>query len=74
MVELDHILEPCLNLPPCLPFVLPVILTYMWLNNLGMITQPHCYNQTSFDNCVELWVLSLVEISCIFSTDSGGYK
>ena len=44
LVDLDPVLEPCLPLPPpCLPLVLPVILTYMWLNNLGMITQSHCY-------------------------------
>ena len=66
MVDLDPVLEPHLNLPPCLPLVLPVILTYMWLNILGTITQSHCYHQTSFDDCVELWMISLLEISCIF--------
>ena len=41
--------------------------TYLlWLNNLGMITQSRCYNWTSFDNCVELWVISFLEISCMF--------
>ena len=66
MVDHDPILELCLNLPPCLPFVLPGILTYLWLNNLGMITQSHCYDQTSFDDCVELWVIAFLEISHIF--------
>ena len=37
--------------------------TYLlWLNNLGMITQSHCYNLTSFDDCVKLWVISFLEI------------
>ena len=67
MADLDPVLEPCLNLPPCLPFVLPGMLTYMWLNNLGMITQSHCYDWTSFDDCVEAWVISFLEIGCIFS-------
>ena len=66
MVDLDPILEPHLNLPPSLPFVLPGILTYLWLNNLGMITQSHHYDWTSFDDCVELWVISFLEISHIF--------
>ena len=62
MVELDPVLEPCQNIPPCLPFALPVILTYMWLNNLGIITQSNCYGWISFDDCVELWVISLLAI------------
>ena len=37
MVDLDPILKPCLNLPPCLLLVIPVVPTYMWLNNLDMI-------------------------------------
>ena len=41
--------------------------TYLfWLNNLGMITQSHSYDQTSFDDCVELWVISFLEISHMF--------
>ena len=36
------------------------------VNTLCMITQSHCYNQTSFDDCVELWVISVLEISCAF--------
>ena len=41
--------------------------TYLlWLNNLGTITQSHCYNWTSFDDCVELWVISFLEIGCMF--------
>ena len=66
MVDPDPILEPRLNLPPCLLYVLPGILTYMWFINLGMITHLHCYDWTSFDDCVELWVISLLEISHIF--------
>ena len=31
MVDFDPVLEPCLNLPPCLPFILPVVLTFLWL-------------------------------------------
>ena len=58
--------RPHLPLPPYLLFVLPVIITYMWLNNLGVITHSHSYNWTSFDHCVELWVISLLEISHIF--------
>ena len=49
MVDLGPVLEPCLNLPPFLPFVLPVIITFPWLNNLDMITQSHCYNWTFVD-------------------------
>ena len=66
MVDLDPILESHLNLPPCLPFLLPGILTYLWLNNLGTITQSHCCNQTSFDDCIELWVISVLEMGHIF--------
>ena len=66
MVDLDPVLEPHLNLPPCVLFVIPVILTYVWLNSLGMVTQSHCYDWTSFDDCVELWVISLLEIGCLF--------
>ena len=41
--------------------------TYLlWLNTLGMITQSHCYNWTSFDDCVEFLVISLLEISHMF--------
>ena len=41
--------------------------TYLlWLNTLGMITQSPCYDQTSFDDCVELWVISLSEIGHMF--------
>ena len=74
MVGLDPVLEPHLPLPPCLPLVLPVILTYMWLNNLGMITQSHCYDWTSFYVCVELWVDFPPGNQLYLSTDSSGYK
>ena len=50
MVDLDPVLEHHLPFPPCLPLVLPVIFTYMWLNNPGMIRE----------------MISLLEISCIF--------
>ena len=41
--------------------------TYLlWLNTLGMITQSHCYDQTSFDDCVELCVISFLEIGHMF--------
>ena len=33
---------------------------------LGMITQSHYYDQTSFYNCVELWVISVLEIGHVF--------
>ena len=36
------------------------------VNTLGTITQSHCYDQTSFDDCVELWVIPVLEISFIF--------
>ena len=72
MVDLDPVLEPHLPLPPCLPLVLPVILTYMWLNNLG--TMSHCYDWTSFDDCIELLVDFLPGNWLYLSTDSGGYK
>ena len=38
----------------------------MRLNTLGMITQSHCGDWTSFDDCVELWVISFLEIGHIF--------
>ena len=66
LVDFDPILEPCLNIPPCLLFILPGILTCSWLNTLGTITQSHCGDQTSFDDCVELWVISFLEINHIF--------
>ena len=74
MVDLDPVLEPCLPLPPCLLLVLLVILTYMWLNNLGMITQSYCYDWTSFDICVELWVDFPSGNQSDLSADSSGYK
>ena len=74
LVDLDPAHEPQLPLPPCLPLVLPVILTYMWLNNLGMMTQSHCYDWTSFDICVELWVSFPPGIQLYLSVDSGQYK
>ena len=41
--------------------------TYLlWLNSLGMITQSHGYHWTSFDDCVELWVISFLAISHMF--------
>ena len=65
MVDFDPILEPCLNLPPSA--IHSTRHTYLlWLNNLGMITQSHCCNSTSFDDCVELWVISFLEISHMF--------
>ena len=74
MVDLDPVFEPHLPLPLCLLLVLPVIPTYMWLNNLGMITQSHCYNQTSFDVCVELWVDFPPGNLLYLPTDSSGHK
>ena len=74
MVDLDPIIELCLSLPPCLLLVLPVILTYMWLNKLGMITQSHCYDWTSIDICVQLWVDFPPGNWSYLSTDSSGYK
>ena len=38
----------------------------LWLNTLGMITQSHFYDWTSYDDCVELWVISIPEISHMF--------
>ena len=41
--------------------------TYLlWLNTLGIITQSHCYDWTSFDNYDEMWVISFLEIGCMF--------
>ena len=40
------------------------------LNTLGMITQSHCYDWTSFDDCVEVWVISFLEIGHMFPVDT----
>ena len=74
MVDLDPVLEPCWPLPPCQPLVLPAIRACMWLKDLGTITQSHCYDQTSFDVCVELWVDFPPGNWSYLSTDCGGYK
>ena len=36
------------------------------VNTLGTITQSHCNDQISFDDCVELWVISILEIGHTF--------
>ena len=36
------------------------------VNTLGTITQSHCYDQSSFDDCVELRVISILEIGHVF--------
>ena len=72
VMDVDPVLEPHPPLPPCLPLVLPVVPTYMWLNNLGTITQAHYYNQTSLDICDELWVDFPPGNQLYPSTDSSG--
>ena len=66
LVDLDPVLDPHLPLPPCLPLVLPVILTYMWLNNLGTITQSHFTIRLLLTSVLNCGLISLLEISHMF--------
>ena len=72
-VDFDPVLEPRLNLPPCLPFILPVILTFLWL-----IFWVQSHSHTVTIGLLLMIVLKWGDFhprnqSCI-STDSGGYK
>ena len=73
VVDFDPVLEPCLNLPLCLLFILPGILTFLWL-----ILWVQSHSHTAMIGLLSMIVLNWGDFCprnlwCI-STDSSGYK